>query len=168
MTFLKNVPSTEDYFAPKRKPLQQGGPIPGQEQEQPNESNEHLQQLIGEQMQQDPNANMQPGMEEQMAAEQQMAGQEGEMNAQQGMVPPVLANIDPQLQQVFMQLPPEVQEQILSLPPEQIEIALMNVMEQMMGGQGGEQQMAEQQMAAQQQMAAEQSQVPPGVMEQLG
>ena len=165
---LKNVPSTEDYFAPKRKPLQQGGPIPGQEQEQPNESNEHLQQLIGEQMQQDPNANMQPGMEEQMAAEQQMAGQEGEMNAQQGMVPPVLANIDPQLQQVFMQLPPEVQEQILSLPPEQIEIALMNVMEQMMGGQGGEQQMAEQQMAAQQQMAAEQSQVPPGVMEQLG
>ena len=119
-------------------------------------------------MQQDPNANMQPGMEEQMAAEQQMAGQEGEMNAQQGMVPPVLANSDPQLQQVFMQLPPEVQEQILSLPPEQIEIALMNVMEQMMGGQGGEQQMAEQQMAAQQQMAAEQSQVPPGVMEQLG
>jgi hypothetical protein len=109
---LKNVPSTEDYFAPKRKPLQQGGPIPGQEQEQPNESNEHLQKLIGEQMQQDPNANMQPGMEEQMAAEQQMAGQEGEMDAQQGMVPPVLANIDPQLQQVFMQLPPEVQEQI--------------------------------------------------------
>jgi hypothetical protein len=158
---LKNVPSRDDYFGTKRKPLQQGGPIPGQEQEQPNESNEHLQKLIGEQMQQDPNANMQPGMEEQMAAEQQMAEQEGEMDAQQGMVPPVLANIDPQLQQVFMQLPPEVQEQILNLPPEQIEIALMNVMEQMMGGQG-----AEQQMAAEQQMM-EQSQVPPGVMDQL-
>ena len=160
------MPSRDEYFSPKRKPLQQGGPIPGQEQEQPNESNQHLQKLIGEQMQQDPNANMQPGMEEQMAAEQQMAEQqmaeqEGEMDAQQGMVPPVLANVDPQLQQVFMQLPPEVQEQILSLPPEQIEIALMNVMEQMMGGQG-----AEQQMAAEQQMM-EQSQVPPGVMDQL-
>ena len=105
-----------------KKMMQEGGMM-GEEQ-MPNESNAHMQQLMQEQMAQDPNAAM-AGMEEGMGMEQGMEGQ--------GQVPQPIMQLAPELQQAFMQLPPEQQEQLLSLPPDQIEIALMNLMQQMGG-----------------------------------
>jgi len=126
--------------------FQEGGMMPGQEQEmQPGaESNAHAQQLMGEEGQ---------------------APMEGDPNAQPeqgGQVPPQIAQLAPEVQQVFMQLPPEAQEQILQLPPEQMEVAIMTIAQQMQQQQGG----GQPQQGGQQQGPG--SQVPQGVVDQMG
>ena len=119
---------------------QMGGEM---EQPMPNESHEAMMQLAG----QDPNA------QEQMDPN---AGQEM-VNQEQGQVPVQIAELDPQLQQMFMGLTPEQQQQILALPPEQIEIALQALMQQM--SQGPQQQAP--------QMDPGMSEVPQGVQDQF-
>lgn len=129
--------------------MQGGGMMPGQEQA-PNESNDHMNQLMSG----DPAAMAQEGMSQQV--DEQMPADAG-----QGQMPMQIAELQPQLQQLFIQLSPEQQQQILSLPPDQIEIALMTLAQQMMQGQGGQPQPAQPQMGGV-------SEVPAGVMEQLG
>jgi hypothetical protein len=127
--------------------FQQGGPMPGQEQEQ-NPSSNRMMELMGQ-------------------AQGQM-GNQGSGEEINMATNPALAELNPEVQQMFAQLPPEMQEQILQLPPDQVEIAIMNAIEQMQGGQQPQQgmppmegqmdpAMMEQQQAAEEQaMMAEQ------------
>jgi len=123
--------------------FQMGGEMPAEQM--PNESNAHMQQLMSGD----------PAAVQEEAMEQPAQGQ--------GQMPVQITQLEPALQEMFMQLSPEQQQQILALPPDQIEIALMTLMQQMAGGQG-----QPQGQPAQQPQMGGMSQVPAGVMEQLG
>lgn len=114
--YLNNPVNVQDKYSGKNWTgkntdaiYQEGGEMPEQ---MPNESNEHMAQLMS-------------GQAEQSIQQPQPA---------QGQMPMQLAELAPQLQQIFMQLSPEQQQQILALPPDQIEIALMTMAQQMAGG----------------------------------
>ena len=88
--------------------FQQGGPMPGQEQEQ-NPSSNRMEQLMQQSQQVPPSATN-----------------------------PAMQDMEPEVQQMFAQLPPEIQEQIMSqqLSPQEMEVAIMTAFESIQGGQG--------------------------------
>jgi DNA-binding transcriptional MerR regulator len=114
----KNDDITKYGYNPQ--PYQMGGQM---EQPMPNESNAHMNQLMGQEQQP-----MEP-------APDPMGTGNVDPN-----VNPALAELSPQMQQLFMSLPPEQQEQLLKLPADQLAIALEMIAGQMGQGAGAQMQ----------------------------
>ncbi|NRA91763.1 MAG: hypothetical protein HRU26_03605, partial [Psychroserpens sp.] len=124
----------------------------GQEMAPGAESHQMAQEMMAQNAAQDPNA-----------MPQDPSAMPPEDMAVQGQIPAPIAQLPEPLQQLFMSMPPEMQNQILQLPPDQIPVAIQAMAQQMQGGAGGPEGMAQ---AGPQQAGP--SPVPQGVIDQMG